>query len=69
MNKNELQERLKKVIRELASIENDDEDFILSAEEYEQLSDMRRKLRRMRDRLNEEEKSEFKDVEIKLLKC
>lgn len=52
MDKKELQERLKKVVRELASIENDDKDFILTIEEASLLCDMRRKLRRMIERLN-----------------
>lgn len=51
MDKKELQQRLKKVARELASIENDDEDLILTIEEDSQICDMRRKLRRMIERL------------------
>lgn len=51
MNVNELSKRLKQVVRELSSIENDDEDLILTIEEDSQICDMRRKLRRMIERL------------------
>ena len=51
MDKKELQQRLKNVARELASIENDDENLILTIEEDSQICDMRRKLRRMIERL------------------
>lgn len=53
MDKKELQQRLKNVARELASIENDDEDLILTIEEDSQICDMRRKLRRMIERLDD----------------
>lgn len=51
MNVNELSKRLKQVVRELSSIENDDEDLILTIEEDSQICDIRRKLRRMIERL------------------
>ena len=53
MDKYKLQERLKTVVRELASIENDDENFVLTIEETSQLCDMRRKLRRVIERLGQ----------------
>lgn len=52
MNEKELSKRLKSVVRELSSIENDDERFLLSIEETSQLCDMKRKLRRMIKRLD-----------------
>ena len=51
MDKKELQVRFVGVVRELASIENDDDDFILTIEEASLLCDMRRKLRIMIERL------------------
>lgn len=51
MDREHLMIRLRKVVRDLASIENDDEDLILTIEEESQLCDMRRKLRRMIERL------------------
>ena len=51
MDNKQLQERLKNVARELVSIENDDLDLILTIEEDSQICDMRRKLRRMIERL------------------
>ena len=62
MNTDELSERLKKVVRELSSIENDDERFLLSIEEASQLCDMKRKLRRMIERIDNEKGCECEKV-------
>lgn len=55
MDNKELINRLRAVVRELASIENDDEAFVLTIDECSQLCDMRRKLRRIADRIQESE--------------